>query len=186
MPQQSFDCYDIFTQLYKKIQTRTTCTGLYTYHGGDGGNRTPVRKVFALTFSERSQCFESPLPRRPLTGYAARQLLMCDRSRSTPLFTFTSDRRPLCGRGPPHRDELHQAAKATVFLSVILSLRILWRFRTAARLSGFALPVEAFTSPYIAKLSASQLFDFYPLPCSFMARSMSRLAVRFAISSRLS
>ncbi len=121
MPQQSFDCYDIFTQLYKKIQTRTTCTGLYTYHGGDGGNRTPVRKVFALTFSERSQCFESPLPRRPLTGYAARQLLMCDRSRSTPLFTFTSDRRPLCGRGTPHRDEQLTLLKQLYFSQLFLS-----------------------------------------------------------------
>ena len=121
MPQQSFDCYDIFTQLYKKIQTRTTCTGLYTYHGGDGGNRTPVRKVLALTFSERSRRFISPLPCRPSTGYTARQLLMCDGVRSTPPFTFTSDRRPLCGRGTPHRDEQLTLLKQLYFSQLFLS-----------------------------------------------------------------
>ena len=120
MPQQSFDCYDIFTQLYKKIQTRTTCTGLYTYHGGDGGNRTRVRKVLALTFSERSRCFESPLPCRPSTGYTARQLLMCDGTRSAFPFTFTSVRRPLRSRGAPRRNEQLTLLKQLYFCQLFL------------------------------------------------------------------
>jgi len=32
---------------------------------------------------------------------------------------------------------------------LILKLRILWRFRTAARLPRFEIPVETFTSPYL-------------------------------------
>ena len=39
------------------------------------------------------------------TGYAAWQLLMCDKARSTSLFTFTTIRRPLCCRGTQHRNE---------------------------------------------------------------------------------
>ena len=32
------------------------------YNGGDEGNRTPVRKVFAKAFYERSCRFKIPLP----------------------------------------------------------------------------------------------------------------------------
>ena len=89
------------------------------FFGGDDGNRTRVRKEFAGIFSERSRYFRSPPPHRLTTGYTGRQLLMCDGERSRSLFTFTSDRRPLRGRGTPRRDGLHQAAILTVFLSVI-------------------------------------------------------------------
>lgn len=37
--------------------------------GGDEGNRTPVRKVFAKAFYERSCRFKIPLPQHPTTGY---------------------------------------------------------------------------------------------------------------------
>ena len=40
--------------------------------GGDEGNRTPVRKVFAKAFYERSCRFKIPLPQHPTTGYTAR------------------------------------------------------------------------------------------------------------------
>ena len=92
------------------------------FFGGDDGNRTRVRKEFAGIFSERSRYFRSPPPYRLTTGYTGRQLLMCDRERSRSLFTFTSDRRPLRGRGTPRRDGLHQAAILTVFLSVIFKV----------------------------------------------------------------
>ena len=75
--------------------------------GGDEGNRTPVRKNLAKGFSERSWCFKSPSVHRPSTGYALWQLLSCDRVRSTPLFTFTSNRRPLHSRGTLCRNEQH-------------------------------------------------------------------------------
>lgn len=75
--------------------------------GGDEGNRTPVRKNLAKGFSERSWCFKSPSVHRPSTGYALWQLLSCDRGRSTPLFTFTSNRRPLHSRGTLCRNEQH-------------------------------------------------------------------------------
>lgn len=39
------------------------------YNGGDEGNRTPVRKVFAKAFYERSCRFKIPLPQHPTTGY---------------------------------------------------------------------------------------------------------------------
>ena len=73
--------------------------------GGGEESRTPVRKSLAKGFSERSRCFKFPLPHRPSTGYAVRQLLMCDKARSDSLFTFTADRRPLHGRGTPCRNE---------------------------------------------------------------------------------
>ena len=44
---------------------------------------------------------------------------MCDREWSKSLFTFTPNRRFLCGRGIPHRNEPHQAAIKTGFFSVI-------------------------------------------------------------------
>ena len=75
--------------------------------GGDEGNRTPVRKNLAKGFSERSWCFKSPSVHRPSTGYALWQLLSCDRVRSAPLFTFTSNRRPLHSRGTLCRNEQH-------------------------------------------------------------------------------
>ena len=78
--------------------------------GGDEGNRTPVRKNLAKGFSERSWCFKSPSVHRPSTGYALWQLLSCDRVRSAPLFTFTSNRRPLHSRGTLCRNE-HRAGK---------------------------------------------------------------------------
>lgn len=74
---------------------------------GDEGNRTPVRKNLAKGFSERSWCFKSPSVHRPSTGYALWQLLSCDRVRSAPLFTFTSNRRPLHSRGTLCRNEQH-------------------------------------------------------------------------------
>lgn len=119
--------------------------------GGDDGSRTRVRKLLAKSFYERSRCFKSPLPQRPTTGFAARQLLMCDKGRSRPLFTFTTNRRPNLCRGTHRQDEqrLRQLLIQLYFCQLILKLRILWRFRTAARLSRFAIPVEAFTSPYI-------------------------------------
>ena len=40
--------------------------------GGDEGNRTPVRKVFAKAFYERSCRFKIPFPQHPTTGYTAR------------------------------------------------------------------------------------------------------------------
>ena len=100
------------------IQKNMTPEGV-NFFGGDDGNRTRVRKEFAGIFSERSRYFRSPPPYRLTTGYTGRQLLMCDGERSRSLFTFTSDRRPLRGRGTPRRDGLHQAAILTVFLSVI-------------------------------------------------------------------
>jgi|GEM_PF-4312563 hypothetical protein len=75
--------------------------------GGDEGNRTPVRKNLAKGFSERSWCFKSPSVHRPSTGYALWQLLSCDRVRSAPLFTFTSNRRSLHSRGTLCRNEQH-------------------------------------------------------------------------------
>ena len=44
----------------------------FTSPGGDEGNRTPVRKVFAKAFYERSCRFKIPLPQHPTTGYTAR------------------------------------------------------------------------------------------------------------------
>ena len=40
--------------------------------GGDEENRTPVRKMFAVNFSERSCYFEIPPAQRLTTGYAFR------------------------------------------------------------------------------------------------------------------
>ena len=39
----------------------------YPFGGGEG-SRTPVRKMLAEIFSERSLCFNIPLPLRPQTG----------------------------------------------------------------------------------------------------------------------
>ena len=93
---------------------------LFAQYGGDGGNRTRVRKVLALTFSERSRCFKSPLPCRPSTGYTARQLLMCDGTRSAFPFTFTSVRRPLRSRGAPRRNEQLTLLKQLYFCQLFL------------------------------------------------------------------
>ena len=71
------------------------------------GEQLPVRKNLAKGFSERSWCFKSPSVHRPSTGYALWQLLSCDRVRSAPLFTFTSNRRPLHSRGTLCRNEQH-------------------------------------------------------------------------------
>lgn len=116
--------------------------------GGDEGNRTPVRKNLAKGFSERSWCFKSPSVHRPSTGYALWQLLSCDRVRSAPLFTFTSNRRPTQPRYSVQERAALRLLKQLFCCQLILKLRILWRFRTAARLPRFEIPVETFTSPY--------------------------------------
>ena len=41
---------------------------LHILYGGDEGNRTPVRKTFAVTFSERSRYIDIPSPCRLTTG----------------------------------------------------------------------------------------------------------------------
>ena len=55
--------------LLKSI-TRKSHDCIYNRDFGGGGeeSRTPVRKMFAKTFSERSRCFKSPSPHRPTTG----------------------------------------------------------------------------------------------------------------------
>ena len=69
--------------------------------GGAEGNRTPVRKPVHISFSECSRFVKIPLPRRQPTGYAARYPLIqsCVRGRSAR--SFTTNRRPIRGRGTP-------------------------------------------------------------------------------------
>lgn len=51
---------------------------------------------------------------------------------------------------------------------LILKLRILWRFRTAARLPRFEIPVETFTSPYsILKFYIENLYSVTGLSSIF-------------------
>ncbi len=98
------DYLDILIILHRKSHD---CICNRDWVGGDEESRTPVRKNLAKGFSERSWCFKSPSVHRPSTGYALWQLLSCDRVRSAPLFTFTSNRRPLHSRGTLCRNEQH-------------------------------------------------------------------------------
>ena len=95
---------------------------LHFEFGGGDGSRTRVRKLLAKIFYERSRCFKSPLPQRPTTGFAVWQLLMCDKVRSTPLFTFTTKRRPSLCRGTHKQDEqrLRQLLIQLYFCQLIL------------------------------------------------------------------
>ena len=144
------------------------------FRGGDDGNRTRVRKEFAGIFSERSRYFRSPPPHRLTTGYTGRQLLMCDGERSRSLFTFTSDRRPLRGRGTPRRDGLHQAAILTVFLSVIFKFTDFMAVPHRRSLIRGRSPRRSLYIPICAKLCFAVKFAYASEICLRQAKFASR------------
>ena len=59
---------DLRSNKKRHLKARLLSVSFY----GDEGNRTPVRKVFAKAFYERSCRFKIPLPQHPTTGYTAR------------------------------------------------------------------------------------------------------------------
>ena len=56
-----------FDSLKSYGQQKTGQSPVFLLSGGDGGNRTHVRKHFRRIFSERSQCFKIRRSKRPLT-----------------------------------------------------------------------------------------------------------------------
>ena len=128
---------------------RTTTRRVVVLFGGGEGSRTPVRKHFNRTFSERSQV--SAFPPRADTGQTARfsRVMMRGRGNSYPPHgRHLNDAFP--GRWPLRfRRSLRYAATATVFvLSVNFNLPVVWWSGATARLSGLHTPVETSTPPY--------------------------------------
>ena len=73
--------------------------------GGDGGNRTRVRKRVARAFYGRSFCFKSPAARRSKASSGLWQPFgSWQGSKAVPSLTFTAHRRSYPGRGAPGKN----------------------------------------------------------------------------------
>lgn len=134
--------------------------------GGDGGNRTRVRKRITKAFYERSFCFQSPAARRPKAGSGPWQPPGSWRGTgAAPSRTFTAHRRPGPSRGILGQDGcLVKQQQQQNCCRLILKVCGFKAVRAAARLPGLSFPVETFTSPFLA--ADCRVFD----PAPFLPR----------------
>ena len=117
--------------------------------GGAEGSRTPVRKHFNRTFSERSQV--STFPPRADTGQTARfsRVIMRGRGNSYPPHgRHINDAFP--GLWPLRFRRLPLVRQRQQYdcCQLIFKLPVLWRSGAAARLSCLCTPVETGAAPY--------------------------------------
>ena len=128
-----------------------TSFGLF-FGGGDGGNRNRVQNRLTKGSTSVVYRLSYPLTYRRQTAYTLRYPLIPDESRGALPFMFAT-KSTLCPK-PWHslgeRKLLITQRELLIYCcQLILKLRILWRFRTAARLPRFEIPVETFTSPWV-------------------------------------
>ena len=119
-----------------------------TLYGGAEGSRTPVRKHFNRTFSERSQV--SAFPPRADTGQTARfsRVMMRGRGNSYPPHgRHINDAFP--GLWPLRFRRLPLVRQRQQYdcCQLIFKLPVLWRSGAAARLSCLCTPVETGAAP---------------------------------------
>ena len=117
-------------------------------YGGAEGSRTPVRKHFNRTFSERSQV--SAFPPRADTGQTARfsRVMMRGRGNSYPPHgRHINDAFP--GLWPLRFRRLPLVRQRQQYdcCQLIFKLPVLWRSGAAARLSCLCTPVETGAAP---------------------------------------
>ena len=127
---------------------RHTLVCLFIF-GGAEGSRTPVRKHFNRTFSERSQV--STFPPRADTGQTARfsRVIMRGRGNSYPPHgRHSNDAFP--GLWPLRFRRLPLVRQRQQYdcCQLIFKLPVLWRSGAAARLSCLCTPVETGAAPY--------------------------------------
>ena len=143
-----------FTAKQKK-SSRTICSP--RRRGGDGGNRTPVRKRFLRNFSGRRRLFAFPRPcasrhARGLGSFMMHGTLKALRTHgphsSTPLSGPWSST-PLSGpwASRKRRSRIKRREEQCCRCSLIYKLPVLWMPGASARYSCLRTPVETSTSP---------------------------------------
>ena len=134
-----------FTAKHKK-SSRTICSP--RRRGGDGGNRTPVRKRFLRNFSGRRRLFAFPRPcasrhARGLGSFMMHGTLKALRTHgphsSTPLSGPWASRK--------RRSRIKRREEQCCRCSLIYKLPVLWMPGASARYSCLRTPVETSTSP---------------------------------------
>ena len=129
-----------------KKSSRTICSP--RRRGGDGGNRTPVRKRFLRNFSGRRRLFAFPRPcasrhARGLGSFMMHGTLKALRTHgphsSTPLSGPWASRK--------RRSRIKRREEQCCRCSLIYKLPVLWMTGASARYSCLRTPVETSTSP---------------------------------------
>ena len=128
-----------------------------SFNGGAEGSRTPVRKHFNRTFSERSRV--STFPRRADTRRTARfsRVMMRGRGNSYPPHgRHINDALP--GLWPLRfgRLPLVRQRQQVYCCQFIFKLPVLWRSGAAARLSCLCTPVETGAAPNMNKSTGGE------------------------------
>ena len=166
-----------FTAKQKK-SSRTICSP--RRRGGDGGNRTPVRKRFLRNFSGRRRLFAFPRPcasrhARGLGSFMMHGTLKALRTHgphsSTPLSGPWASRK--------RRSRIKRREEQCCRCSLIYKLPVLWMPGASARYSCLRTPVETSTSPCVridpadpaAARGAAAVTDGSIFPCVFKGQS---------------
>ena len=145
-----------FTAKHKK-SSRTICSP--RRRGGDGGNRTPVRKRVLRNFSGRRRLFAFPRPcaSRHARGFGSfmmhgtlKALRTHGPHSSTPLSGPWASRK--------RRSRIKRREEQCCRCSLIYKLPVLWMPGASARYSCLRTPVETSTSPRRQKKLASFRF----------------------------
>ena len=130
----------------QKKSSRTICSP--RRRGGDGENRTPVRKRFLRNFSGRRRLFTFPRPgasrhARGLGSFIMRGALKALRTHGH--HSSTPPPGPWSSR--VRRSLLRQREQQDCCCSLIYKLPILWMVGASARYSCLHTPVETSTPP---------------------------------------
>ena len=131
-----------------KRKKKYPTTAGYFFFGGDGGNRTPVRKRFLRNFSGRRRLFAFPRPcaSRHARGFGSfmmhgtlKALRTHGPHSSTPLSGPWASRK--------RRSRIKRREEQCCRCSLIYQLPVLWMPGASARYSCLRPPVETSTSP---------------------------------------
>ena len=116
--------------------------------GGDGGNRTPVRKRFDRNFSGRRRSFAFPCPSADRHAQGLGSFMMHGTLKALRTHVHhLSTPRPGPWSSRAGRSLLRQRGEQRYRRSLIYKLPILWMVGASARYSCLHTPVETSTSP---------------------------------------
>ena len=131
------------------MKTTDSCRNL-SFSGGGEGNRTPVQKPIPSGISERRHLFAFPCAdvKCQTSAFGSFQFVTQEEAALRSCAPL-NDALAEPWSSPVGRQPLIRLQEQRYCCQLILKLRILKRFRTAARCRTFTIPVETFTPPYI-------------------------------------